>query len=68
MKPTIQVTGLLDEAECELTKRRGECVLVRIGDEPEMKLLGSELLKFIRFEQLKATKKNAGRSAKSGSS
>lgn len=68
MKLSIQISELREDAQCELTKKKGECVVLRIGDDPEMILLGSELLKQIRLEQLKASKRESGRSGKSASS
>ena len=56
----ITISDYLDNAECELSGTSGECVVLRNGDEPDMTILGKELLKFIRFEKKKAEKRENG--------
>jgi hypothetical protein len=55
MKPTV-IVNLID-GECEVSRKKGECYVIRVDHDTESVVAPSELLKMIRYNQRQEQKK-----------
>lgn len=56
MKLNLQITGLIEDSECDYSGKKGEVFVLTSDEMPELRIATGEFIKYARFEQKRVQK------------